>query len=137
MRIASCAAPGADTSTSAATRPTREASVPGLIMRLFLPSSFSPRAHERTDDASAVCRCAGGPTVGDLAPPVNVQDCGMSVGDCGLLWQARGVRARRGQAQVPVVPGEAGGSLEDGAVSAADARPDGRDGGGGGGSRAV
>src|SRR5258705_1003512 len=82
MRIVSCAAAGADASTSAATRPTSEAGVPGLVIR-------------------------SGATVGDPAPAVNVQGWGICVGDCGLLCQARGVKTHPGPTQVPVVPKEA------------------------------
>ena len=35
------------------------------------------------------------------------QGCGISVGDCGFLWQALGVKTYRDHSQVPVVPKEA------------------------------
>src|SRR6185369_6230700 len=107
MRMVSCAAPGAAMKTRPATRPASEARVPGLIMRLFLPIALSAAQKLEADSSLPLESRPVGPTVGDPAPAVNVQGCGISVGDCGFLWQALGVKTHRDHSQVPVVSKEA------------------------------
>src|SRR5262245_9370040 len=108
MRIVSCAAPGAAVSASAPRSPVAKARLAGLIIRVFsLEPSLPPlRAPDGTMPYPSARR-GGGATVGDRAPPVNVQDYGISVGVCGVLWQAQGVKTQRHPGQVPVVPKEA------------------------------
>src|SRR2546427_10466178 len=111
MRMVSCAAPGAAMKTRPATRPASEASVPGLIMRLFLPIALSAARKLEADSALPLGSRRVGPTIGDPAPAVNVPDCRISVGDCGFLCQALGVKTHPGHSQRPVPTQETRGIL--------------------------
>src|SRR5262245_53357501 len=102
IRIISWAAPGAATSTSAATRPATEARVPGLIIRPFSPEPSLRGSRARGTRHPTHRLGAGGPTLGDRASAVNVQGCAISVEDCDVLWQAQGVKTHRLPATVPV-----------------------------------
>src|SRR5262245_56116584 len=107
MRIVSSAAPGAAMSASAPRSPAARARLASLIIRVFLSNPLPRRSERRTHHARPVGSARGGATVGDGAPPVNVQGCGISVGVCRVLWQAQGVKTQRHPGQVPVVPKEA------------------------------
>src|SRR5262249_19347755 len=68
------------------------------------PRTLSQAAHERgAHEARPVGSAQVGPRLGDRASAVNVQGCGISVGDCGVLWQARGVKTQRVPAKMPVI----------------------------------
>ena len=105
-----------------ATRPAIEAGVRGLIIRLFLPIALSAARKLEADSALPLGSRPVGPTVGDPAPAVNVQGCGISVGDCGFLWQALGVKTYRDHSQVPVVSKEARDILDSNAGNGSDQR---------------
>src|SRR5437016_5502074 len=68
--------------------------------------NLSPHSSRRAraDDAPPGRLVRGRPTIGDRVAPVNVQGCGISVGDDGFLWQALGVKPHRGHAQVAAAP---------------------------------
>src|SRR5258705_12852536 len=102
MRMVSCAAPGAAMKTRPGTRPASEASVPGLIMRLFLPIALSAARKLEADSTLPLGSRRGGPTVGDPAPAGNGQDCRVSVGGCGFLCPALGVKKHPEHSPVPV-----------------------------------
>src|SRR5262245_41893506 len=98
MRIVSGAAPGTDASPSVVATKTSDASGRGLIMTPCLSPCYP--APIRCDPAWALliavepgcsfpsARSSAAPTFGERGSTVNVQDCGIYVRDCAVLWHA-------------------------------------------------